>query len=92
MLESIKFEETTFDVICVETDPAFRPSGHNDAIVDLLASHGYVDVAGQQGRNRWFVRNGFHPSERFKEETPFRGAQLSVLSSEASIHSRYIQL
>lgn len=52
ILQSIDWTETTIDVLCIETDPAFRPAGHSEEISDFLWERGYRDAAGQQGRNR----------------------------------------
>jgi hypothetical protein len=63
VLQSIDFAQITFDVICVETDPEFRPPGFRQEVTDFLQSRGYKFEM-NRGRNTWFSRVDFQPSSR----------------------------
>ena len=64
VLRSVNWNETRFDVLCIETDPPNRPQGFRDSIAAFLGQRGYVDYSGQQGRNSWFTHKSFVPSAR----------------------------
>jgi hypothetical protein len=51
VLRSIHWKYVRFDVLCIKTDPKWRPLGFAKKIVDYLRPHGYIDYAGQIGRN-----------------------------------------
>lgn len=61
VLKSIDFTAVKFDVLCVETDPHFRPKGYPDEVKSYLAGKGYRFVE-DAGRNSWFVRHDFQPN------------------------------
>lgn len=52
MLNSINWSLVKFDVLCIETDPANRPPGYAETVTDFMKGKGYIDYAGQIGRNR----------------------------------------
>lgn len=60
VLKGIDFEAVQFDVLCVETDPEFRPKNYPAQVKSFLSSKGYkfVEVL---GRNTWFVHSSFQP-------------------------------
>jgi hypothetical protein len=64
VLRTINWQETRFDVLCIETDPPNRPAGYRNNIAAFLGQHGYIDLTGQVGRNTWFVHKTFKPSTR----------------------------
>lgn len=75
VLRSINWSELIIDVICVENEAEFRPVGNDGALIAYLYSKGFTDASGQQGRNRWFKRDGFIPNKRFSFDlSRYRGA------------------
>ena len=64
VLQSVNWNDTRFDVLCVETDPPNRPVGYRDRIAAFLSQRGYIDYSGQQGRNSWFHHKSFVPAVR----------------------------
>jgi hypothetical protein len=64
ILKSINWNHTTFDVLCVETEPAFRPPHYDVDMTSYLAARGYQNYTGQVGRNIWYTRQGFIPQSR----------------------------
>jgi hypothetical protein len=80
ILTTINWQEVKFDVIVIETEPAFRPPGNFDRIKTLLLEKGYFCPPGFEivGRNSWFVRGDFVPSTRpGVADTCFRGVDRS---------------
>ena len=63
VLRSVDWNAVKFDVLCVETEPCYRPPGYTDALTTFLAEKGYGLYA-SRGRNSWFIRNDFSPSAR----------------------------
>jgi hypothetical protein len=84
ILESIDFHQVRFDVICVETEPAFRIGGvaYEEKIAKLLFKHGYHRAIKKEegdhdimGRNTWYIHESFTP--RRNPDVPkdcYRGA------------------
>lgn len=64
VLKSIHWENTKFDVLCVETEPSMRSAGYAEQVTAFLLSKGYHAATGQVGRNIWYVREGFKISTR----------------------------
>lgn len=62
VLRTIDWNITTFDVITVETEPWFRPSGFLEEVQALLESHGYIMMKKQFKRNSWFRHKSFQPT------------------------------
>lgn len=59
VLASIDFETVRFDVLSiVETEPAFRPKGYMELVVNFMLRHGYLFYA-NVGRNSWFTHRHF---------------------------------
>ena len=63
VLRSVDWSAVKFDVLCVETEPRYRPPGYADAVAAFLAEKGY-DLYAARGRNSWFTRRDFSPSAR----------------------------
>lgn len=63
VLHSINFDRVTFDVICVEVDPRYRPEGYASEVSNFLQRHGYVKEF-DRGRNSWFRRETFQPKRK----------------------------
>jgi hypothetical protein len=70
-LKTIDWTYSTFDVLCVETDPQFRPRLYSESVAMFLRGKGYR-VAARKGRNTWFVRVGFRPVARIKKDIKSR--------------------
>jgi hypothetical protein len=51
VLNSINWSLVKFDVLCIETDPPNRPAGYAEKVAAFMKSKGYLDHAGQVGRN-----------------------------------------
>ena len=51
VLSSINWNNTRFDVLCIETEESNRPVGFQAQIIDYLNQRGYKNVTGQVGRN-----------------------------------------
>jgi hypothetical protein len=51
VLNSINWSLVKFDVLCIETDPPNRPVGYAEKVAAFMKSKGYLDHAGQVGRN-----------------------------------------
>lgn len=64
ILKSINWHHTTFDVLCIETEPSNRPQNYSAHVTSYLAERGYVNYTGQVGRNIWYTRKDFIPSKR----------------------------
>jgi len=64
ILETVDFDRVTFDVICIEVDPPYRPDGYADKVVRFMHSKGYINYSGLIGRNLWFIRSDFVPYQR----------------------------
>lgn len=52
VLKSIDWTAIKFDVLCVETDPKYRPANYTEEVTSFLETRGYRDAAGQRGRNK----------------------------------------
>lgn len=52
VLNSINWSMVKFDVLCIETEPTNRPPGYAETVTEFMKSKGYIDYAGQIGRNR----------------------------------------
>ena len=63
VLQSVDWSAVTFDVLCVETEPRYRPPGYTNALVVFLADKGY-ELYASRGRNSWFTHRDFTPSVR----------------------------
>ena len=63
VLKSVDWRRTIFDVLCVETEKAYRPEGYADTIEKFLIQRGYIRYI-DKGRNSWYIRQGFIPSKR----------------------------
>lgn len=63
VLRTVDWRRTSFDVIVVETDKAYRPEGYQDRVTSFLRDRGYVHVR-DKGRNSWYQRRDFEPSRR----------------------------
>ena len=80
VLQSISWERTTFDVLCIETEKVNRPVGYEAKITDFLALRGYTLYA-SVGRNTWYTRKGFVRSSRPGTKADcFNGARKSALA------------
>jgi hypothetical protein len=80
ILTTIDWKAVQFDVIVMETEPAFRPEGNFARIQTYLAERGYSCLPGFEtlGRNSWFVRDDFVPSKRpGVADTCFHGVDTS---------------
>ena len=51
VLKSIDWAQTAFDVLCIETDPPFRPPNYAQDVSDFMEEKGYINHSGQMGRN-----------------------------------------
>ena len=51
VLKSINWSLVKFDVLCIETDPPNRPPGYAQKVAEYMKERGYMDYAGQVGRN-----------------------------------------
>ena len=52
VLKSIDWALVKFDVLCIETDPIFRPKNYVQHVAQFMAERGYVPYGGEnQGRN-----------------------------------------
>lgn len=58
VLKSINFDEIKFDVLCIETERAFRPDGYAEEVRAFVEKKGYLFVADLK-RNSWFVHPDF---------------------------------
>jgi len=63
VLKSVDWRRTIFDVLCIETEKAYRPDGYADNIEKFLIQRGYIRYI-DKGRNSWYIRKGFIPSKR----------------------------
>lgn len=66
VLTTIDWATVQFDVLVIETEPEYRPEGNFERIQSFLGARGYSCLPGFEtvGRNSWFVRNDFRPSQR----------------------------
>lgn len=63
ILQTVDWNTFSVSVLCIETDPAFRPPHYASKVSDYLSPKGYALVA-EKGRNSWFVNKDFAPSMR----------------------------
>lgn len=63
VLKSVDWRRTIFDVICIETEKAYRPEGYADQIEKFLSYRGYIRYI-DKGRNSWYIHKLFKPSKR----------------------------
>jgi hypothetical protein len=63
VLQTVDWDKTTFNVICIETDKQFRPAGYESSIIAFLKPLGYR-YDRTQGRNSWFLHEKFSPSSK----------------------------
>ena len=63
ILKSIDWNNFLVSVMCIETDPPFRPPGYVEKIREYLEPKGYKIVA-QKGRNSWYIHKDFVPFAR----------------------------
>lgn len=63
VLRSIDWDSVKFDVLCIETDPDFRPNGFIDEVKAYMFSKGYRLYA-DRSRNSWFIHESFTPSAK----------------------------
>jgi hypothetical protein len=89
ILKSINWNHTVFDVICVETQPKFRPPNYAADVTSYLAARGYQNYTGQTGRNIWYTRQDFIPRKR-KGLDPlcYNGYEKSAQSARSWSNSR----
>ena len=88
VLRSVDWGAVKFDVICVETETRYRPSGYVDALDAFLSAKGYHLYA-SKGRNSWFVRDEFVPSSRpGVQHKCFRGVE--TLRRKSSSYQRVV--
>ena len=64
VMDTIDWNRVTFDVVCIEVDPPYRPDGYSDKVIRFMASKGYINYSGLIGRNLWFIRSDFVPYKR----------------------------
>lgn len=77
VLRTVDWNTSRFDVIVVETETAFRPSGYFEQVNNFLTSRGYICDHPSLGRNSWFRHRDFTPSvmPNLKNQQCFRGAE-----------------
>ena len=63
VLQTVDWSKFSASVLCIETDPAFRPPNYADKIRNYLTPKGYA-FAAEKGRNSWYVNKDFVPSAR----------------------------
>lgn len=64
VLKSINWHSVKFDVMCIETEKENRPPHFEEDITEFLKEHGYHKDGPRQGRNTWYVREGFEKSTK----------------------------